>query len=206
MARVAQAKSSASSDWPPAPTGSRLWASNPAEMMIRSGAKASTFGIRLSKALRHTSREAPSGDTALAMLPEVGSDGWPVPGHMGHCWMEARNRPSTPSNAAWVPLPWWTSKSTTATFDSPAAWAAWAAIATLEKMQKPMGRPGSAWWPGGRTAQKARSAWPAATSRTAATTAPAARRAAFRLPADMKVSASSFSRPAPGRAAKIASR
>jgi acetoin utilization deacetylase AcuC-like enzyme len=45
-------------------------------------------------------------------------------------------------------------------------------------MQKPIGNPGSAWCPGGRTAQKARLASPAATSRTALITAPAARRAA----------------------------
>ena len=122
---------------------------------------------------------------ALAILGATGSSGWPVPGHMGHCWIEARNRPSWPLNAAWVPLPWWMSKSTTATLPRPAAWAARAATATLEKMQKPMGRPGSAWWPGGRTAQKARAVSPAATSRTAETTAPAARRAAFRLPADL---------------------
>ena len=41
-ARVAQAKSSASSDW--WASGSRRWASKPAEIRIRSGAKASSAG------------------------------------------------------------------------------------------------------------------------------------------------------------------
>ena len=157
--------------------------------MIRSGAKASTLGIRLSKALRQTSRGAPSGETALTMLAEAGSRRMAGAGPHGplldrgeeqavaaveappgcRCRGGCRSRPPRPCAR-------------------PAAWAARAATATLEKMQKPIGGAGSAWWPGGRTAQKARSVWPAATSRTAWTTAPAARRAAFRLPADMKVS------------------
>ena len=49
-----------------------------------------------------------------------------------------------------------------------------APTATLLNRQNPIGRPGSAWWPGGRTAQKALSASPATTASTAAATAPAA--------------------------------
>src|SRR6266852_4836791 len=51
-------------------------------------------------------------------------------------------------------------------------------MATLLKRQKPMARSGSAWWPGGRTAQKALSASPPTTASTAAQTAPTARSAA----------------------------
>ncbi len=69
-----------------------------------------------------------------------------------------------------------------------------------------MGRSGSAWWPGGRTAQKARSISPAATARTASTTAPQARRAASRLPGDMAVSGSSRTSPRCGAALAMASR
>src|SRR3546814_13583869 len=49
--------------------------------------------------LFRSSRGAPAGETALAMLAEVASDGWPVPGHIGHCWIEAKNRPGRPSKA-----------------------------------------------------------------------------------------------------------
>src|SRR5216683_2813646 len=49
-------------------------------------------------------------------------------------------------------------------------------MATLLKRQKPMARSCSAWWPGGRTAQKALSASPPTTASTAAQTAPTARR------------------------------
>ena len=51
---------------------------------------------------------------------------------------------------SWVPLPWWTSKSTMATRSTPwAACACRAATAALLKKQKPIGVAASAWWPGG---------------------------------------------------------
>ena len=57
---------------------------------------------------------------------------------------------------SWVPLPWWTSKSTMATRSTPwAACACRAATAALLKKQKPIGVAASAWWPGGRVATKA---------------------------------------------------
>ena len=57
---------------------------------------------------------------------------------------------------SWVPLPWWTSKSTMATRSTPWAACAWrAATAALLKKQKPIGVAASAWWPGGRVATKA---------------------------------------------------
>ena len=60
-----------------------------------------------------------------------------------------------------------------------AARCAWrAAIATLLKKQKPIALSRQAWWPGGRTAQKALSSSPAITASVAAMAAPAARRAA----------------------------
>ena len=79
---------------------------------------------------------------------------------------------------------------TTATRAIPSAWAARAATATEEKRQKPMARSGSAWWPGGRTAQKALSASPAITASTAARTAPAARKAASPEAGEISVSPS----------------
>lgn len=83
----------------------------------------------------------------------------------------------------------------------PSAWATRAATATLENRQKPMSWSGSAWWPGGRTAAKARAVSPRVMARTASITAPAARRAARTLPGDKTVSASSALRPAAGEAA-----
>src|SRR5205814_7202010 len=88
-ARVAQAKSSASRAWPD-PTGSRTWASNPAEIRMRSGAKASTGSIRLSKADRQTSRGAPTGETALTTLAGTAPAGRPPPGHTGPLRIEAK--------------------------------------------------------------------------------------------------------------------
>ncbi len=75
----------------------------------------------------------------------------------------------------------------------------------LENTQNPIAVSGSAWWPGGRTAQNALVPCPAATARVAATTAPAARRAAARLPTDNTVSGSSARRPLLGAAASTSS-
>ena len=38
-----------------------------------------------------------------------------MPGQPGAWWMEAKKRLGSASTTAWVPLPWWTSKSTIAT-------------------------------------------------------------------------------------------
>jgi hypothetical protein len=65
-------------------------------------------------------------------------------------------------------------------------------MAIVSKRQKPMGRSGSAWWPGGRMAMKARFASPATSASTAAQAAPAPRSAASPEPGDMAVSGSSW--------------
>src|SRR5262245_41570361 len=103
------------------------------------------------------------------------------------------------------PLPWWTSKSTTAARVMPYCFCAWrAAIAALLNRQNPIGRAVSVWWPGGRVATKALVALPVITSSTAWTAPPAARNAASKLPGDMLVSASSPMMPSFGVASRIA--
>ena len=77
-------------------------------------------------------------------------------------------------------------------------------MATLLNRQKPMDRDGSAWCPGGRTAQKALAASPATTASTAAQTAPAARSAASPEPGERTVSMSSAACPLRGTAANTA--
>ena len=90
-----------------------------------------------------------------------------------------------------VPLPWCTSKSTMATRCRPCTSSAWrAATATLLKKQKPIAWSRVAWWPGGRTAQKALLARPDSTSSVAATAAPAERSAACSVPVPTVVSGS----------------
>ena len=90
-----------------------------------------------------------------------------------------RGSPATMSS---VPLPWCTSKSTMATRCRPWRSSAYlAAIATLLKKQKPMALSWQAWWPGGRTQQKAFSSSPAITASVAAMAAPAERRAASQV-------------------------
>ena len=64
-------------------------------------------------------------------------------------------------------------------------------MATLLNRQNPIARVGSAWCPGGRTAQKAFWTLPAITRSTAATTAPAARSIASPEPGETCVSGSS---------------
>ena len=61
----------------------------------------------------------------------------------------------------------------------------------LLNRQKPIACIGSAWWPGGRMAQKAALASPATTASTAAQAAPAARSAASPEAGQTTVSASS---------------
>ena len=69
----------------------------------------------------------------------------------------------------------------------------------------PIARDGSAWWPGGRTAQKALSASPAMTRSTAEMQAPVARRAASQLPGETTVSTSSHLWSRAGMEARIIS-
>ena len=83
---------------------------------------------------------------------------------------------------SWVPLPWWTSKSTIRTFfQGVRAWRYRAATATWLKMQNPIARSRVAWCPGGRTAQNAWRARPAAISSTATSSAPTACRATSKV-------------------------
>ncbi len=99
---------------------------------------------------------------------------------------------SSPAMMSSVPLPWCTSKSMMATRSRPRTSSAWrAAIATLLKKQKPMVSSRVAWWPGGRTEQKAFSTSPSITASVAATAAPAARCTACQVPALAAVSGSS---------------
>ena len=63
-------------------------------------------------------------------------------------------------------------------------------MAMLLNRQKPMAVLALAWWPGGRTAQKATGSSPSITASTAATPAPAACRAALAEPGEVMVSMS----------------
>ena len=89
-----------------------------------------------------------------------------------------------------MPLPWWTSQSKISTRSAPHSAIAWAAAtATLLNRQKPIARSRSAWWPGGRSPQKANP--PSASSRSVAWTAPPAEcRAASQEPSLATVSTS----------------
>ena len=78
-------------------------------------------------------------------------------------------------------------------------------MATLPKRQKPIAVSRSAWWPGGRVAQKAFFASPASTISTALQAAPTPRRAASSEPGERWVSASSEAQPRAGSAAAIRS-
>ena len=93
---------------------------------------------------------------------------------------------------AWVPLPWWASKSRIATRSQPSACRACAAAtAALLKTQNPIARAGSAWWPGGRPQLNAATPASPATASTAAIAPPAARSAASQLASVTIVSGSS---------------
>src|SRR3954468_19952445 len=92
------------------------------------------------------------------------------------------------SREAWktsfVPLPWWTSQSSTKIRSRPSASnACRAATATLLNRQKPIAVRGSAWWPGGRSPQKPTRASPPTRASTIATAPPAACSAASYEPA-----------------------
>ena len=78
-----------------------------------------------------------------------------MPGQNGYWWMLAKSTSREPWKIVLVPFPWWTSQSRTSTRSAPSASSAWrAAIATLANRQKPIARANSAWWPGGRSAEK----------------------------------------------------
>ena len=92
-----------------------------------------------------------------------------------------------------VPLPWCTSKSMIATRFKPWRSSAYlAATATLFTKQKPMAWLRVAWWPGGRTAQKAFTISPAMMASVASMAAPAAIKIASQLWMLMDVSGSTW--------------
>ena len=83
----------------------------------------------------------------------------PVPGYVPppNAWTDAKKKRSSPLKMSSVPLPWCTSKSTTATLAKPLADASSAATATEFSRQKPwLGATAvfpsrATWWPGGLT-------------------------------------------------------
>src|ERR671914_11187 len=97
-----------------------------------------------------------------------------------------------------VPLPWWTSQSSTNTRAAPSESIAWrAAIERLANRQKPIARSRSAWCPGGRSREKpAPSPRSRRSSSTSAHAPPAAWSAASHEPSEVGVSRSN----APARA------
>ena len=102
-----------------------------------------------------------------------------MPGYSGDSWIETNRTLGSLRKISFVPLPWWTSQSRISTRAAPCADAAWrAATAALPKKQKPIAREGSAWWPGGRSAEKPVAASPVISASTSATPPPAARSAA----------------------------
>ena len=133
-------------------------ASKPAETSSSCGRKPSSAGSRRSRhAARKPALPVPGGSGALTTLPTPRSSTKPVSGYSGS-WCELRyiTRGSV-SKIACVPLPWWTSKSTTATRARPCLSQACAAATAIElNRQKPIATEPVAWWPGGRTAQNAR--------------------------------------------------
>ena len=103
-----------------APSGSRAWASKPAETSIRSGAKASSAGSRRSlhgaaeARRRRRRRQRRVDDVARRRAPRGAGAG--VERQLVD--RGDRTRVGSCSKIAWVPLPWWTSKSTIATRSS----------------------------------------------------------------------------------------
>ena len=115
--------------------------------------------------------------------PDPRSEAGPVPGYSGHSWMEQKNTDGSAWKMAFVPLPWWTSQSRISTRSTPcAARACAAATATLSKKQKPIACAASAWWPGGRSAEKPHGSPPPSSASTSATAPPAPRSAASNVP------------------------
>ena len=114
-----------------------------------------------------------------------------MPGYSGHSWIETNSTSSSRAKIASVPLPWCTSQSRISTRSSPCAPVARrAASATLPKKQKPIACDGSAWWPGGRSAETPTRASPPSSPSVSATAPPAARSAASNVDGTAAVSAS----------------
>ncbi len=101
-----------------------------------------------------------------------------MPGYSGDSWIETNSTLGSAWKISLVPLPWWTSQSRISTRSAPCAdWARRAATATLPKKQKPIACAGSAWWPGGRSADTPARA-PSPSSASASAHAPPAARSA----------------------------
>ena len=114
-----------------------------------------------------------------------------MPGYSGHSWMEMNSTSLSPAKIASVPLPWCTSQSRISTRSSPCALVARrAATAALPKKQNPIACDGSAWCPGGRSAETPACAVPPSSPSTSAVAPPAARSAASKVAGTAAVSAS----------------
>ena len=113
----------------------------------------------------------------------------PVPGYSGHSCSDTYITCASAQNMSWVPFPWCASQSTISTRD-PRSRSAAAATATLLTRQKPIDRAGSAWCPGGRTAQNAAVPSPRSSASIASSPAPAARSAAVHESLETAVSGS----------------
>ena len=141
--------------------GPRACASKPAETSISSGAKAAARGQhdaleqRQPQRLAGARRDRQVDRVALprARAGVLRAARCPGTAATGGCSRTARRARRRKISA--VPLPWWTSQSSTNTRCRPSsAIAAAAATATLLNRQKPIARSRSAWWPDGRTPQK----------------------------------------------------
>ena len=123
--------------------------------------------------------------------PTPAYDAGPVPGYSGHSWIETNSTSDSAAKIASVPLPWCTSQSRIRTRSSPCAEVARrAATAALPKKQNPIACSGSAWCPGGRSADTPARAAPPSRPSTSAAAPPAARSAASYVAGTAAVSAS----------------
>ena len=191
-------------------SGSSRWASNPAEMRIRSGPELARGGRRRRAARRprNSSSPAPAGTGRLIVKPSPGARARvrqrprardrTATGGCSRTAPRARSgrsrgcrcRGARPSRAR-APAPPRASRSR-----------AGRPPPTLENRQKPIARSASAWWPGGRSPQKPVGASPASSASASAHAAPAARRAASHDPGLVGVSRSN----GPPRLAVLANR
>ena len=102
-----------------------------------------------------------------------------MPGQNGNWWMLTNSSSRESWKSALVPLPWCTSQSSTSTRSAPSESSAWrAAMATFANRQKPIAVARSAWWPGGRSAEKPARSPPVSSDSASAQAPPAARSAA----------------------------
>ena len=156
---------------------------------MRSGSNSRAAGsTTCSTSPQNTSSPAPAGTGRLSEKPAPGAGPHVLERRRcrdrtatGGCSRRAPR--ATPWKIAFVPLPWCTSQSSTSTRSAPSESSAWrAATATFENRQKPIARSGSAWWPGGRSAEKPVGAPPASSASTSAHAPPAACSAASQEP------------------------